>query len=107
MGDASEAVNACAGDVARSHAARGTAAMKLGQLAEAVSSWETAELLGGVPEAAQEAEKCRQRLQEFLAALHTQRDSAGQKGSFAAGSASAPGSSGGTYCGQGNANGRS
>ncbi|CAK0862834.1 unnamed protein product [Prorocentrum cordatum] len=53
---------------ARSHAARGMAASKLGYLAEAVSSWETAELLGGVPRAAQEAEACRQRLRAFFAA---------------------------------------
>jgi tetratricopeptide (TPR) repeat protein len=54
--DASEAVR-LSGGLARAHAARGTAAVKLGLLAEAVSSWETAEILGGVPEAAQEAEK--------------------------------------------------
>lgn len=53
---------------ARSHASRGMAASKLGYLAEAVSSWETAELLGGVPRAAQEAEACRLRLREFFAA---------------------------------------
>lgn len=71
--DASEAVR-LSGGLARAHAARGTAAVKLGLLAEAVSSWETAEILGGVPEAAQEAEKCRQRLQEFFEKERVGRD---------------------------------
>lgn len=53
--------------LAKAHAARGTASVKLNLLAEAVSSWETAELLGGIPEATQEADACRQRLQQFFA----------------------------------------
>lgn len=52
--------------LASAHAARGKAATELGYLAEAVSSWETAELLGGVPEAVHEAEVCRQRLRAFF-----------------------------------------
>lgn len=52
--------------LARAHAARGAAAEELGFLAEAASSWEAAELLGGVPSAAQRAEACRQKLQQFF-----------------------------------------
>jgi len=63
--DASDAVKLSPGLVA-AHVIRGRAATELGQLAEAVSSWETAELLGGVPDAAQQAEACRQRLQQFF-----------------------------------------
>merc|ERR1712054_36424 len=55
------------GGLARAHAARGLAAAKMDRLAEAVTSWETAELLGGIPEAAKEAEQCRQRLEQFFA----------------------------------------
>eukprot|EP00747_Dinoflagellata_sp_TGD_P024127 gnl/TRDRNA2_/TRDRNA2_130334_c0_seq1.p1 gnl/TRDRNA2_/TRDRNA2_130334_c0~~gnl/TRDRNA2_/TRDRNA2_130334_c0_seq1.p1 ORF type:complete len:551 (-),score=87.21 gnl/TRDRNA2_/TRDRNA2_130334_c0_seq1:22-1674(-) len=62
--DSTEAVKASPG-LARAHAARGAAAVKLELLAEAASSWETAELLG-VPEAGREAEACRQRLQHFF-----------------------------------------
>jgi len=63
--DASEAAKLSPGLVA-AHVVRGRAATELGKLAEAVSSWETAELLGGVPDAAQQAEACRQRLQQFF-----------------------------------------
>lgn len=59
------------------HAVRGAAAAKLGKLAEAVSSWETAEILGGVPNAAVEAEACRRRLQEFFEKQQAQRGSSG------------------------------
>jgi len=66
--------------LSRAHAARGTAAVKLGKLAEAASSWETAELLGGVPEAAREAELCRERLQTFFAERQAKRGEAGSAG---------------------------
>eukprot|EP00931_Biecheleriopsis_adriatica_P045293 TRINITY_DN25960_c0_g1_i2.p1 TRINITY_DN25960_c0_g1~~TRINITY_DN25960_c0_g1_i2.p1 ORF type:complete len:502 (+),score=114.10 TRINITY_DN25960_c0_g1_i2:142-1647(+) len=59
--------------LARAHAARGAAAEKLGLLAEAASSWEAAELLGGIPEAAKRAEECRQRLREFFEAEQEKR----------------------------------
>jgi len=70
--DASEAAKLSPGLVA-AHVVRGRAATELGQLAEAVSSWETAELLGGVPDAAQQAEACRQRLQQFFAEQQEKR----------------------------------
>jgi len=63
-------------ELARAHVARGSAAAKLGNLAEAVSSWETAELLGA-PEAASEAASCRQRLREFFEARQAQRGAGG------------------------------
>merc|ERR1712046_57818 len=72
--DASEAVKLSSG-LARAHAARGRAAMKLDLLAEATSSWEAAEVLGGVPEASSEAEKCRQLLEEYFAKAQAGRDS--------------------------------
>lgn len=65
--DASAAVT-ISPSISRAHAARGAAAEKLGFLAEAASSWETAELLGGVPEAAKQAEMCQERLRQFFAA---------------------------------------
>lgn len=82
--DGAEAVRASPG-LARAHAARGAAALKLGHLAEAASSWETAELLGGVPVAAREAEACRQRLQEFFAERQAKLDEAGPKANFVGG----------------------
>jgi len=60
-----EAVDLCPG-LADAQAARGEAAARLGLLAEAVCAWETAELLGGVPTAAAEAEACRTRLDAFF-----------------------------------------
>ncbi|CAK9014355.1 unnamed protein product [Durusdinium trenchii] len=63
--------------LARAHAARGAAAEALGFLAEAVSSWEAAELLGGVPEAASRAEACRVKLQQFFMEQQAKRSSAG------------------------------
>eukprot|EP00930_Biecheleria_cincta_P034451 TRINITY_DN23812_c0_g1_i1.p1 TRINITY_DN23812_c0_g1~~TRINITY_DN23812_c0_g1_i1.p1 ORF type:complete len:539 (+),score=104.27 TRINITY_DN23812_c0_g1_i1:70-1686(+) len=69
--------------ISRAHAARGAAAEKLGFLAEAASSWETAELLGGVPEAAKQAEMCRERLQQFFAANESNRESAAGTGNQA------------------------
>mmetsp|Transcript_81257 Transcript_81257/g.161231 ORF Transcript_81257/g.161231 Transcript_81257/m.161231 type:complete len:551 (+) Transcript_81257:88-1740(+) len=74
--DASDAVKLSPGLVA-AHVIRGRAATELGQLAEAVSSWETAELLGGVPEAAQQAEACRQRLQQFFTEQQEKRRASG------------------------------
>lgn len=74
--DASEAVKLSPGLVA-AHVVRGRAATELGHLAEAVSSWETAELLGGVPDAAQQAEACRQRLQQFFDEQHEKRQAGG------------------------------
>lgn len=82
--DASEAVKISPG-LSRAHAARGRSAVKLGNLAEAVSSWETVELLGGVPEAAHEAEMCRERLQAFFAERNAKRGSASEKAAFASG----------------------
>merc|ERR1719433_1988372 len=82
--ESTEIVKASPG-LARVHAIRGTVAMKLGHLAEAVSSWETAELLGGVPEAAREAEICRQRLEQFFAERQAHRDNVIQKANFATG----------------------
>merc|ERR550532_3212083 len=64
-GDARKAVDLLPG-LARAHAAAGAAASHLGNLAEAACSWETADLLGGVPSAAAEAEACRQRLDAFF-----------------------------------------
>ncbi|CAE7540897.1 unnamed protein product [Symbiodinium natans] len=64
--DASDAL-ALIPSLARAHAARGEAAEQLGFLAEAASSWETAELLGGIPQAAARAEACRQKLHHFFA----------------------------------------
>lgn len=69
--------------MSQAHAARGTAAEKLGFLAEAVSSWETAELLGGISEAAKQAEMCRERLVQFFAANQSKRDSAAGAGNQA------------------------
>jgi len=74
--DSMEAVNASPG-LARAHAVRGAAAVRLGRLAEAASSWETAEFLGGVPEAAREAETCRQRLNSFFEERNAQRMACG------------------------------
>eukprot|EP00928_Gymnodinium_smaydae_P082748 TRINITY_DN66045_c0_g1_i1.p1 TRINITY_DN66045_c0_g1~~TRINITY_DN66045_c0_g1_i1.p1 ORF type:complete len:577 (-),score=151.53 TRINITY_DN66045_c0_g1_i1:45-1775(-) len=74
--DATAAVQLAPGLV-RAHATRGAAAAQLGLLAEAVSSWEAAELLGGVPEAAAQAEACRTRLRSYFAerqAGHTTYD---------------------------------
>ncbi|CAE7190856.1 unnamed protein product [Symbiodinium sp. KB8] len=59
--------------LARAHAARGEAAEQLGFLAEAASSWETAELLGGIPQAAARAEACRQKLEKFFAEQNARR----------------------------------
>eukprot|EP00913_Durusdinium_trenchii_P002322 g2144.t1 len=76
--------------LARAHAARGAAAEALGFLAEAVSSWEAAELLGGVPEAASRAEACRVKLQQFFMEQQAKRSSAGRngwQGRYAGGSA--------------------
>eukprot|EP00929_Paragymnodinium_shiwhaense_P013592 TRINITY_DN121448_c0_g1_i1.p1 TRINITY_DN121448_c0_g1~~TRINITY_DN121448_c0_g1_i1.p1 ORF type:complete len:576 (+),score=105.27 TRINITY_DN121448_c0_g1_i1:69-1730(+) len=70
--DASDAVKLSPG-MAKAHAVRARAACELGRLAEAVSSWETADLLGGVPEAARQAEECRQRLRAFFAERQSQR----------------------------------
>lgn len=78
--DASESVKLSPG-VACAHAARGAAAMRLGLLAEAASSWETAELLGGVAEAAAQAEACRQKLNSFFEARQSSRDASEAKGS--------------------------
>lgn len=69
--------------ISRAHAARGAAAEKLGFLAEAASSWETAELLGGVPEAAKQAEMFRERLQQFFAANQSNKESAAGPGNKA------------------------
>jgi len=74
--DASAAVKLSPG-LAATHAARGRAAAELGHLAEAVSSWETAEFLGGVPEAAHQAEACRQRLHQFFIEQQEKRRGAG------------------------------
>mmetsp|Transcript_131920 Transcript_131920/g.328990 ORF Transcript_131920/g.328990 Transcript_131920/m.328990 type:complete len:439 (+) Transcript_131920:73-1389(+) len=62
---ASETVSLSPG-LARAHAARGAAALKLGLLAEATSSWETAEILGGVLGASEQVEACRERLNSFF-----------------------------------------
>eukprot|EP00927_Polykrikos_kofoidii_P065308 TRINITY_DN61086_c0_g1_i1.p1 TRINITY_DN61086_c0_g1~~TRINITY_DN61086_c0_g1_i1.p1 ORF type:complete len:488 (+),score=87.41 TRINITY_DN61086_c0_g1_i1:70-1464(+) len=63
--DASEAVKISPS--ARAQATRGAAAEKLELFAEAASSWEAAEILGGVAEAAERAEACRERLYSFFA----------------------------------------
>jgi len=68
--------------ISRAHAARGAAAEKLGFLAEAASSWETAEL-GGIPEAAKQAEMCRERLQQFFAANQSHKESGAGSGNQA------------------------
>jgi len=60
--------------LARAHAARGAAAMAMGLLAEAESSWETAEILGGVPDAGAQAEACRERLKKFFDARKSSWD---------------------------------
>ena len=62
--------------LARAHAARGAAAEELGFLAEAATSWEAAELLGGVPSAALRAEACRQKLQQFFMEQQAKRGTA-------------------------------
>jgi len=71
--DATESVKTLPGH-GRAHAARGAAAENLGFLAEAVSSWEAAELFGGGSEAASRAGACRQRLDEFFAAQQARQN---------------------------------
>lgn len=80
--DASAAVS-IKPSASQAHAARGAAADKLGFLAEAVSSWETADLLGGIPEAAKQAEMCRERLEQFFAANQSKRESGAGAGNQA------------------------
>eukprot|EP00933_Yihiella_yeosuensis_P051138 TRINITY_DN48994_c0_g1_i1.p1 TRINITY_DN48994_c0_g1~~TRINITY_DN48994_c0_g1_i1.p1 ORF type:complete len:540 (-),score=133.16 TRINITY_DN48994_c0_g1_i1:138-1757(-) len=70
--DASEAVSIFPSR-AQAHAARGAAAEKLEFLAEAASSWETAELLGGIPEAANRAAACQKRLEGFFSQKKAQQ----------------------------------